>query len=476
MSSSNFRKRVSKKLLENFNRENSKTVGQAARILLQSAEVKQCIVLKNNETRAVQTGYEAAIGRALTKKEGTKYRAAFKKYIRNISTPFPKDNSPQTKLFFQLVNRQKLTFGKNIFFIPKSFDTIKDSISSFNEDYATKQTSEDTGPYNRSKFGKAVNLDHGADGTASGLVGSVIGAFEVAKDSGKLPKNFKRVFESNLTAVVDNSLNSLTKGQKGKVYAQLMKLVTDGEQIITKGGSLKAGISMILTPVLAEINIVRGSKEEAQIQEAFLSAFEMTFENIDYANLEGSSTLFEKIEKVIVYDNFVKDLKKQKNVKLSLGAKNVKTKTRTKVTEKSKRGKGHSVSKISRGGALATAPAATRTNKASSAEKRRSMFSVMAMINQKLPQTLQKNMREPRLVNRTGRFAGSVRLTDVQETRQGFASFGYTYDKAPYQVFEMGKGRSPWATPERDPRSLIDASIREIAAEMVIGRFYTRRL
>jgi hypothetical protein len=69
-----------------------------------------------------------------------------------------------------------------------------------------------------------------------------------------------------------------------------------------------------------------------------------------------------------------------------------------------------------------------------------------------------------------------VRLTDVAQTRQGFLSFGYTYDKEPYQVFEMGVGKAPWASNDRDPRKLIDASIREIAMELALGRFYTRRV
>ena len=98
------------------------------------------------------------------------------------------------------------------------------------------------------------------------------------------------------------------------------------------------------------------------------------------------------------------------------------------------------------------------------------------MINQRLPETLEKNMRAPGLENRTGRFARSVKLTDVSQTRQGYPSFGYTYRTDPYAVFEVGKGRSPWATPERDPRKLIDASIREIAGQMALGRFYTRRV
>jgi hypothetical protein len=84
-------------------------------------------------------------------------------------------------------------------------------------------------------------------------------------------------------------------------------------------------------------------------------------------------------------------------------------------------------------------------------------------------------MQAPGLENQTGRFAESVKLTDVIQTPKGYPSFGYTYQKNPYQVFEMGRGQAPWASPERDPRQVIDRSIREIAAQFAIGRFYTRR-
>ena len=472
MSKSAFRKQIAAKLIENYNRKSEKTVGDAARILLQSADVRQCLVIKNRETKAIQTGYEAAIGRPLTKEEGTKYRAAFKRYIRGQHRPFPKDKNPQTRFFMQIVKKQGLTFGKNIFYVAKSFETIRDNINDFNEEYAEKITQSS---YSRKEFGQTVNLDHGADGTASGLVGSVVGSFEIAAEEGGLPKGFRKTFASNLTAVLDRSLNDLTKGQKGKMHGIVMKLVIDAEQIISKGGDLRAGLSMLLTPVLKEINIKRGSTEEKQIQEAFLKAFEITFRNIEYENLEGSSTLFEKIEKTIVHDHLVKNLKKKKNVKVQLGSKKVETKTRTKVTEKGKRGKGYSAKKISRGGALAARPKARSTSNKQS-DTQRSMFSMMALINQKLPQTVRKNMRNPRLENRTGTFANSVRLTEVLTTPQGFPSFGYTYQKNPYQVYEPGKGRSPWANSNRDPRVLIDSSIREIAAELALGRFYTRRV
>ena len=82
----------------------------------------------------------------------------------------------------------------------------------------------------------------------------------------------------------------------------------------------------------------------------------------------------------------------------------------------------------------------------------------------------------PGLENRTGRFASSVTATDVVRTAQGYPSVGYTYRKNPYQVFEVGAGDSRWATNARDPRKVIDLSVREIAAQLVVGRLYTRRV
>lgn len=100
----------------------------------------------------------------------------------------------------------------------------------------------------------------------------------------------------------------------------------------------------------------------------------------------------------------------------------------------------------------------------------------IGLINKQLPDVIRKNMQQPALQNRTGRFSENVKITDVIQTPKGHPSFGYTYQKNPYQIFEMGNGTPPWATPERDPRKLIERSIREIAAQFAIGRFYTRRV
>jgi len=108
-------------------------------------------------------------------------------------------------------------------------------------------------------------------------------------------------------------------------------------------------------------------------------------------------------------------------------------------------------------------------------ERKESPINLMSLINSKLPQTVRKNMGFPRLENQSGTFASSVRVTDASMTAQGFPSIGYTYQRRPYGVFESTSG-SRFASVDRDPRTLISQSIREIAAELVTGRLYTRRV
>ena len=99
---------------------------------------------------------------------------------------------------------------------------------------------------------------------------------------------------------------------------------------------------------------------------------------------------------------------------------------------------------------------------------------ILGLLNQKLPQQVAGNMGSPKLENISGRFAQSVRATDIMQTPQGFPSIGYTYAKEPYQVYESTSG-SRFSDPIRDPRPLIDTSIREIVAQFGLGRLYTRR-
>lgn len=171
-------------------------------------------------------------------------------------------------------------------------------------------------------------------------------------------------------------------------------------------------------------------------------------------NIKGSPSMRDDLEDAFV--DFIDPKKKRKSRKSST-TKRVKTKGPSGVKTKKPRGAKHKAprSSVSRN-SIASQP-----------------LQLLGIINQQLPQVVAQNMREPTLVNRTGRFASSVRATDVVQTPQGFPSIGYTYMKSPYQTFEMGYDQG---SSDIDPRKLIDKSIREIAMEFAIGRFYTRRV
>lgn len=238
-----------------------------------------------------------------------------------------------------------------------------------------------------------------------------------------------------------------------------LKVSIAHEQLITKDGKVRKKYIPILTWQKAVDNQTAKLSEEAAVD------FLTNRLKKEVATLEGSTRLVDGVGQVLLGTVAPKKARVQGKRKKQINEKSkgsAKKKTRTKKSENIVRDTGIGAKSF--------------IQKDRSKSRKKSLFSVMAMINQRLPETLEKNMRAPGLENRTGRFANSVRLTDVSQTEKGFPSFGYTYQKDPYQVFEVGKGRSPWATPERDPRLVIDRSIREVAAEMALGRFYTRRV
>lgn len=192
--------------------------------------------------------------------------------------------------------------------------------------------------------------------------------------------------------------------------------------------------------------------------------------NARWTKAKGSDSRID-IEKKKVIKSFDKSVKKRSNVK----KKSVDTKIKlSKVSKTSVKKEKAKITKAPSSqfnlGKLSAAPKSRKTKNANSS------VALVALINARLPATVAENMGEPSLVNRTGRFANSVRVVEATQTKQGFPSIGYTYQKNPYQVFEDGAGAPPWANGQRDPRKLIDKSIREIAAELLVGRFYTRRV
>jgi len=252
-------------------------------------------------------------------------------------------------------------------------------------------------------------------------------------------------------------------------YKNTLNLTIKHDQVWTKDGKLRKSY----VPVLSWQESVENQRLKST-EEAAYKAFVKEME--DLARMPGSTPMDEALAKTTLHRLSPKNSKGKGHKRTSKGdkASQIKEKSTGKARRNKKLKSTTSLIRDSGVGVASIKSLASRKNK--QAPSKVSPFSYMAMINKKLPETVRKNMGDPGLQNRTGRFANSVKVQDVNMTQQGHPSFGYTYAKNPYQIFEVGDGSAPWANSQRDPRKLIDRSIREVAAELAIGRFYTRRL
>jgi len=104
--------------------------------------------------------------------------------------------------------------------------------------------------------------------------------------------------------------------------------------------------------------------------------------------------------------------------------------------------------------------------------KTTNLTNLQNLINQSLVERVKQNMgtgnRRDVLNLRTGRFAESVKVERMTESREGMITAFYSYMKNPYATFSQG-GRQE-NPKSRDPKLLIAKSIREIATTQVANR------
>lgn len=188
--------------------------------------------------------------------------------------------------------------------------------------------------------------------------------------------------------------------------------------------------------------------------------------NADVSTMSSSDSIEEDAVKQIQYA-IIQELTAPKNAKLKGSNKKPKGRKKKNLSKEKK------YTPTKRKGSTKKAQIASRTaRKPGLKPSSINLAQMIGVFNSRITGTVVKNMGAPALTNQTGRFASSVRVTDVVLTPQGFPSVGYTYQRNPYQTFEKGFAQG---TPELDPRGLIDKSIREIAVSMALGRLYTRR-
>jgi len=472
MSNQSFTRNVVKGIVKNTkikpkgSEGQDRTVGEAARSLLTTALVQQCLVLTTEVLSDLAYVYSmSSTGEG--KVDAKKYKRELTAFVKLKSTT-PDLSSSAGSQFNSLVQSAKLTWDKTIFYIPTTFKGVRQVVEEFNKAFSEK-TNRD---FDQTEFGKGIQFDHGGEGVPSGLMGAAVGTESVRQRArkNKGPKGeaaFNKDFGRNIDAILRDGLNSAA--EKGKIKKRLMTLQMESHQLVNGRQGLIAGMSMLITPKLTKKNSAQASGEKAD-QDTYIAAYERTLSPNDVVNMEGSSTILQKVEQLIVLNTFG-TLGKRKNIRTTQKSK-VASKSKSKGSANEPEGKGVKVTKLAGAGFVRGAKKRTTDKKTTGV----SPFSYMAMINKKLSSTVRKNMGSPGFQNQSGRFANSVKVQDVNMTKQGHPSFGYTYAKNPYQVFEVGEGAAPWATPQRDPRKLIDKSIREVAAELAIGRFYTRRL
>lgn len=431
MSKSVFEKKYTNRLLNKLNRERRDSLqakkGQVI-ILADTKELKLAI----NQVYPGLNIKNPPLVRAL--KVGRKRAAGLQRNVKKAKRLAIERKLPS------VLPGNKFRVGVNIFII-NNFNTAnlikKSMLDKLVEDKVLSQEQADN-------VAPKLHKGHGVQGNAVSQV-------EIASTASGMTNQEIDILQAGL-----NKFAQL--GEISYVEAmEINKLITQHDMIVTKRGSLKANYFSILNFQHESGNLNDGTDEKA-LKAAYRKFLKEV--NPELLNLEGSSSMKQKVVSVLG-DAIESSTKRSSKLKINYEKVNLKTGSKTEA-----KGKTHNSSfrKTTRG------KTKVRMRNKGIASNPLQLFLAM---NSKLPDVIAKNMQSPRLNYRTGRFANSVKIVDVAITPQGFPSVGYTYQKSPYQTFEPGFAQGD---PDRDPRRLIDTSIRELAAQFAIGRFYTRRL
>lgn len=315
----------------------------------------------------------------------------------------------------------------------------------------------------RSRIKRKIDRGHGTGG------GDAISSIQIAEAAGIAAENDINLSETpGFAKYLETAFDSVEYIDNPKEMAKIVKNVMVDYQTLISNGKLRAEY----IPVITFQDYFGNRAGDAKAEKFVLSTVRKFFEEevgIDnFVNMKGSKSIKDSIETSIV--NNLVGKKKTKGTKVT-------RRLDSKLDSSKKKAKGKTqVSKPARTKntkAKAAGFAAQKGTRRKTKDSSINLRQLMGILNQRLPGTVAKNMGSPALNFRTGRFASSVFVTDVTRTPQGFASIGYSYMKSPYQTFEPGFAQG---SPQRDPRKLIDKSIREIAQQLVETRLYTRRV
>lgn len=336
----------------------------------------------------------------------------------------------------------------------KMLSVLSDSRSSITDDI-------------KAEISKRVHKGHGVSGDAVAIVDIAFGLEKIEELTGlKAP---------DLLAHLQNAITSGAFNVTVKEAAALKRIITKYHQVV-QNGELRADYASVITYQYGKENTGPDAALEKKLKNTFYNDFVPYLSN-RILSMQGSSTLKEKIAHDIFIRQIVEELKKNSNFKVedrvAAAIKKAKSRTSGVAATNIKEGT-DSITRINT--KVPAKKGNVKVSKTTATDANIKLKSLIPTINRSLHDTIQDNMGSPRLNYRTGRFARSARVLDITETQKGYPSITYTYMHDPYKVFEFPNGSPRLATPDRDPRLVIELSIREIAKKLIADRFYMKRV
>lgn len=271
----------------------------------------------------------------------------------------------------------------------------------------------------------------------------------------------KRARKSGMKIEVDNiihirfALGTGSGGGSPSIGTKYKQAMNDWDA--GRGGGLTANLNKILDSIQADLvyDIIRMSGEFAP----------------ELIKLQGSASVVEHVQRTlprVVIDKLFPhetkaNMRFRVNKKLHALASTGKM-TSGSVSPKKVKGRTKSFSKVLLASKL---PNKSRKKRGEQGAKTsQSPIALRNLLNEMLPQMVASKMTSPALQFRTGRFANSARVENVNVGPRGGTHIDYTYMRNPYETFEPGNKQG---STQRDPRKIIGASIRELAMG-IIGR------
>lgn len=183
-----------------------------------------------------------------------------------------------------------------------------------------------------------------------------------------------------------------------------------------------------------------------------------------WADSPGPIEKLDKLGKAKVIENFLKAVKTKPDLRLKINKKILQeAKKKTKGTKVKHKGKKAFRSNTKQAGAARAAISKVQQKAG------KNPLALRNMLNEMLPVAVAQNMQSPALNYRTGRFANSVRVTNVtQGPRGGNTMIDATYMTNPYETFAPGGDKY---TPQRNPERLIRRTLREVATGIIGNKF-----